>query len=118
MWCVGCSKVAIIHAPLRIPEILLATQCTMQTDSEADFPDISLGHNDCASSRRAERNFHKCQLAIQSMKSKLTAELTLDVKPSRVEKNSQKPARYTNYYGVATISRLLKIIGLFCKRAL
>jgi len=26
--------------------------------------------------------------------------------------------RYLNVYGVATISRLLKIIGLFCKRAL
>ena len=31
---------------------------------------------------------------------------------------SQKSAQYCVEYGVATISRLLKIIGLFCKRAL
>ena len=28
------------------------------------------------------------------------------------------PARHIALYGVATISRILKIIGLFCKRAL
>ena len=30
---------------------------------------------------------------------------------------SSRNAHTSAYYGVATISRLLKIIGLFCKRA-
>jgi len=33
-------------------------------------------------------------------------------------RNSQKSARHLIYYGVATISRLLKVVGVFCKRAL
>jgi len=44
---------------------------------------------------------------------------TLDTHPTLQHiRVCHTPMRDTPYYGVATISRLLKIIGLFCKRAL
>ena len=44
-------------------------------------------------------------------------EIKLPAKVSRLHSGGIKAA-FTHSYGVATISRLLQIIGLFCQRAL